>query len=95
MFIDQRWLPDDFRIDPLEGLSDFAAAIRDIWVRDAPLIGATAAYGMTIAITEDATEKGLRLAYDTLIAARPAAINLRWALDRAQKVLIHKPSSER
>ena len=44
--IDQRWLPHDFRIATLETLDDFATAIRDMWVRGAPLIGATAAYGI-------------------------------------------------
>ena len=95
MIIDQRWLPHNFRIVPLEELSDFAAAIRDMWVRGAPLIGTTAAYGMAIAMTEDATDEGLRQAYDTLIATRPTAINLLWALDRVKKVLIHKSASER
>ena len=95
MIIDQRWLPHDFRIVPLEELSDFAVAIKDMWVRGAPLIGATAAYGMAIAIKSDATDEGLRRAYDTLIATRPTAVNLRWALDRVQNALIHKTTSER
>ena len=43
--IDQRWLPHDFRIVALTNLNEFAVAIRDMWVRGAPLIGATAAYG--------------------------------------------------
>ena len=95
LIIDQRWLPHDFRIVPLERLGDFAAAIRDMWVRGAPLIGATAAYGMAIAMTEDATDEGLRQAYDTLIATRPTAVNLRWAVDRVRKMLSHKSASER
>ena len=95
LVIDQRWLPHDFRIVPLERLGDFAVAIRDMWVRGAPLIGATAAYGMAIAMIEDATDEGLRQAYDTLIATRPTAVNLRWALDRVLNVLIHKFASER
>ena len=41
--IDQRWLPQDFRVVTIEKLNDFAIAIRDMWVRGAPLIGATAA----------------------------------------------------
>ncbi len=48
--IDQRWLPHEFRIVPLKTAGDFAAAIRDMWVRGAPLIGATAAYGMATAM---------------------------------------------
>ena len=45
--IDQRWLPHDFRIEVMDGVDEFAVAIRDMWVRGAPLIGATAAYGMS------------------------------------------------
>ncbi len=47
--IDQRWLPHDFRVQPVETLQDFADAIREMRVRGAPLIGATAAYGMALA----------------------------------------------
>ena len=50
--IDQRWLPHDFRIVALTNLNEFAVAIRDMWVRGAPLIGATAAYGVAISLSD-------------------------------------------
>ena len=80
--IDQRWLPHDFRIVALTNLNEFAVAIRDMWVRGAPLIGATAAYGVAISLSDDASDLGLKNTYDTLIETRPTAINLKWALDR-------------
>ena len=51
-------------------------------VRGAPLIGATAAYGMCLALTADASDDGIARAYARLIRTRPTAVNLRWALDR-------------
>ena len=56
--IDQRWLPHDFRIVALTNLDEFAVAIRDMWVRGAPLIGATAAYGVAISLSSDASDSG-------------------------------------
>ncbi len=53
--IDQRWLPHDFRIATLRSVDDVAVAIRDMWVRGAPLIGVTAAYGMAIQTLTDAS----------------------------------------
>ena len=85
--IDQRWLPHDFRIVSLTNLNQFAVAIRDMWVRGAPLIGATAAYGVAISLSNDASDSGLKNTYDTLIKTRPTAINLKWALDRLIRVL--------
>ncbi len=85
--IDQRWLPHDFRIVALTNLDEFAVAIRDMWVRGAPLIGATAAYGVAISLSSDASDSGLQNTYDTLIETRPTAINLKWALDRLLRAL--------
>ena len=79
--IDQTWLPHEFVVRPLETLDDAATAIRDMWVRGAPLIGATAAYGVAIALRADASDAGLARSYEVLIATRPTAVNLRWALD--------------
>ena len=93
--IDQRWLPHDFKIAELETLQSFATAIRDMWVRGAPLIGATAAYGIAVALRTDASNHSLKLAYDTLIETRPTAINLRWSLDRMQKELAEVPEGQR
>jgi methylthioribose-1-phosphate isomerase len=79
--IDQTRLPHDFVVVTLDSLESAAASIRDMWVRGAPLIGATAAYGMAIAMRADPSDAGLRHAHDVLIATRPTAVNLRWSLE--------------
>jgi methylthioribose-1-phosphate isomerase len=79
--IDQTRLPHEFVTADLVSLEDAATAIRDMWVRGAPLIGATAAYGMGLALHRDGSDAALEKAYATLIATRPTAVNLRWALD--------------
>jgi methylthioribose-1-phosphate isomerase len=82
--IDQRWLPHEFRIETLRNVGDAAIAIRDMWVRGAPLIGAAAAYGIALAMHEDASDAALDAAWERLHATRPTAVNLRWALDAAR-----------
>jgi methylthioribose-1-phosphate isomerase len=79
--IDQTRLPHEFRIVTLETLEQAATAIRDMWVRGAPLIGATAAYGVAIAMSRDSSDAGLVRAHNVLVATRPTAVNLRWALE--------------
>jgi methylthioribose-1-phosphate isomerase len=79
--IDQRWLPHEFRVVTLDTLKDFATAIRDMWVRGAPLIGVTAAYGIARQMRDDPSDRALDEAWDVLHETRPTAINLRWALD--------------
>ncbi len=79
--IDQRWLPHDFRVATLRNVGDAATAIRDMWVRGAPLIGVTAAYGVALAMRGDPNDAALDAAWEQLHATRPTAINLRWALD--------------
>src|SRR3546814_18640314 len=59
-----------------------ATAISEMWTRGAPLIGATAAYGLCMALRADASDASLDAAHDRLLATRPTAINLKWALDR-------------
>ena len=81
--IDQRWLPHEFKVATLRSVAEAATAIRDMWVRGAPLIGATAAYGLALAMREDPTP-ALDAAHGKLAATRPTAINLRWALMRPQ-----------
>jgi len=93
--IDQRWLPHAFRVATLDSLDDFATAIRDMWVRGAPLIGATAAYGIARQMTRDPSDASLARAYDTLHATRPTAINLRWALDDLKARLAPMPEGAR
>ena len=85
--IDQTRLPHDFVILRLETLEDAAHAIRSMQVRGAPLIGATAAYGMCLAVRDDPSDAGLASAHEILLATRPTAVNLRWALDDMCQVL--------
>jgi len=85
--IDQRWLPHELRIVPLTMRADFVEAIRDMWVRGAPLIGATAAYGVAVQMAEDPSDAALRETYEVLHETRPTAINLKWALDEMTRVL--------
>jgi len=80
--IDQRWLPHKFEVAQLDSTEEFAVAIRDMWVRGAPLIGATAAWGMAKAVARDSSNAAIDAAWETLHRTRPTAINLRWALDR-------------
>ena len=89
--IDQRWLPHEFKVATLRSVAEAATAIRDMWVRGAPLIGATAAYGLALAMREDPSDAALDAAYDKLAATRPTAINLRWALEAVRKRLARSP----
>jgi len=93
--IDQRWLPHEFRVVRLESLQDFATAIRDMWVRGAPLIGATAAYGVALQMARDPSDAALDRAWEVLHATRPTAINLRWALDDMRNRLAPMPPERR
>jgi methylthioribose-1-phosphate isomerase len=93
--IDQRRLPHEFIIARLTSCEDAAVAIRDMLVRGAPLIGATAAYGMALAMREDSSDAGLKRGYDTLIVTRPTAINLKWALDEMRAALAPVDPEER
>jgi methylthioribose-1-phosphate isomerase len=93
--IDQRWLPHDFRIATLITLEDFATAIRDMWVRGAPLIGATAAYGIAREMGRDGSNAALDSACEILNATRPTAINLAWALERCKRTLHDVPPADR
>src|SRR5260221_10700226 len=93
--IDQRLLPHEFVVARLTDCDAAADAIRSMVVRGAPLIGATAAYGMALAMRADSSDVALDHACKTLIATRPTAINLKWALDEMRSVLRHLPPSER
>ena len=86
--IDQRWLPHEFRVATLREAGEAAPAIRDMWVRGAPLIGVTAAYGVALAMREDPSDANLDAAWEALHATRPTAINLRWALDAVRNRLL-------
>jgi methylthioribose-1-phosphate isomerase len=85
--IDQRWLPHDFRIETIGSVDTMATAIRDMWVRGAPLIGVAAAYGLALQTSVDASDAALERGAEQLQRTRPTAINLRWALDEMLNVL--------
>jgi methylthioribose-1-phosphate isomerase len=85
--IDQRRLPHHFVVERLTNCDSAADAIRSMLVRGAPLIGATAAYGVALAMRADNSDAALDHAYRSLIATRPTAINLKWALDEMLSLL--------
>src|SRR6266702_4907946 len=93
--IDQTLLPHRFATVRLATLADAARAITTMQVRGAPLIGATAAYGVWLALRADASDDSLEQAYATLIATRPTAINLKWALDEMMAAVRNRPREER
>lgn len=93
--IDQTRLPHSFETVTLKLLDDAAHAIHDMLVRGAPLIGATAAYGVCLALRQDDTDSALQNAYDVLIKTRPTAVNLRWALDEMITALRQLPPERR
>jgi len=85
--IDQTKLPHEFRTLRLTSADDAARAIKDMIVRGAPLIGATAAYGLCLALRDDTSDAALHEAYQMLAATRPTAVNLKWALDEMVKAV--------
>ena len=85
--IDQTLLPHAFVVRDLKTLEDAERAIRTMIVRGAPLIGGAAAYGMALALAADPSDAMLARAYRVLLAARPTAVNLRWALDDLRALL--------
>jgi methylthioribose-1-phosphate isomerase len=93
--IDQRRLPHEFVIARIVDCEEAADAIRSMLVRGAPLIGATAAYGVALAMRTEASDASLQHACETLVAARPTAINLKWACEEMRKVLSPLPPSAR
>src|ERR1700727_2973106 len=93
--IDQTALPFRLVTVRLTTLDEVAHAIRAMVIRGAPLIGATAAYGMALALHADASDEALERAYATLLATRPTAINLKWALDEMTAAVRNRPRAER
>ena len=83
--IDQTKLPHKFIIKDLKTVKDAIKAIKTMEVRGAPLIGATAAYGLVLAIIENNDQTFLKKTSEDLINSRPTAINLKWAVDRMMK----------
>ena len=93
--IDQTRFPHRFETVTLRTVEDAAHAIRDMLVRGAPLIGATAVYGVCLAMRADNSDGALDRAYDLLLATRPTAVNLRWALDDIRDRLRNTRSGDR
>ncbi len=93
--IDQTFLPHEFVIRTLQSMEQTAEAILTMRVRGAPLIGATAAYGVALAMREQADDVSLNKACAHLLATRPTAVNLRWALDCLKTALEPMPPEER
>ncbi len=99
--IDQRRLPHRYEVVDLRTHADGAFAIREMLVRGAPLIGATAAWSIYLAALEarasgkplDAQLESIRAAAGTLAATRPTAVNLRWGIDRMLALLTEEPDS--
>lgn len=93
--LDQTRLPYEVEILTLAGMEDAAHAIRIMQVRGAPCIGATAAYGVALAMRADPSDAGLAHAVEVLGATRPTAVNLRWALEEMTAHLRNRPHGER
>jgi len=85
--IDQTKLPHKFIIKNLKTVKDAINAIKTMEVRGAPLIGATAAYGLVLSILENNDQSFLKKSSENLINSRPTAINLKWAVERMMKKL--------
>ena len=92
--IDQTKLPHQFIIKDLKTVNDAINAIKIMEVRGAPLVGATAAYGLVLSILENNDQSFLKKSSEDLIKSRPTAINLKWAVDRMMKKLSGVNSSE-
>ncbi|MCK4874021.1 MAG: S-methyl-5-thioribose-1-phosphate isomerase [Phycisphaerales bacterium] len=93
--VDQTKLPHEFIMARLTTLDDAASAIRTMVVRGAPLIGATAAYGLALALRSDSSDASLSTACDLLLQTRPTAVNLRWAIDAMREAVAALPETER
>ncbi len=93
--IDQTLLPHELTWVSLTTTEQFCHAISAMQVRGAPLIGVTAAFGLANALAQDATDAGLQIAHDALLATRPTAVNLRWALERVTDAVNPLPPESR
>jgi methylthioribose-1-phosphate isomerase len=93
--IDQTLLPHAVEVARLASLEQAAHAIRAMQVRGAPLIGATAAYGVCLALRQDASDAGLDAAIKCLLATRPTAVNLAWALAQMDEAVRPLPTARR
>ena len=93
--IDQTFLPHQFEVMRLTDVAETALAISSMVVRGAPLIGATAAYGMALSANADPSDQAICSAHARLLATRPTAVNLRWALDDMRRRILAAPENQR
>ena len=93
--IDQRVLPHQLLMRPLHSARDVFVAIREMWVRGAPLIGAVAAYGLALQARKDASDAALHNTAQLLRQSRPTAVNLAWALQRMLARVLAAPLAQR
>ena len=93
--LDQTLLPHRVGFLRLTTCAEAAHAISSMQTRGAPLIGAVAAYGVALAMRDDASDENLERAYASLLATRPTAINLKWALDEMMAAVRNRPRDER
>jgi methylthioribose-1-phosphate isomerase len=93
--IDQTRLPFEFATLELASWEAIVDAIKSMRLRGAPLIGVAGAYGLALAANDDPSDTQLSHAYEALLAARPTAVNLRWALDRVRALLARTPHARR
>jgi methylthioribose-1-phosphate isomerase len=93
--IDQRFLPHQLNTVCLTDVTIFERAIREMWIRGAPLIGVVAAYGVAVAMRQDDSDSTLMSVQKNLLATRPTAVNLKWGLQRMVDALLPLHRSER
>ena len=93
--IDQTKLPHEFKVEKIASLEQMIIAIKTMQVRGAPLIGAAAAYGIALAMLKNSNDEYLGTSAAQLIASRPTAVNLKWAVERMLNHLLALPAQER
>ena len=93
--IDQTLLPFEFKIVRLDTLEEAMDAISHMLVRGAPLIGATAAYGICLGVRKACSDEALKEMGGRLIGCRPTAVNLRWGVERMLAVLLPLTQEQR
>jgi len=93
--IDQRFLPHELKTAVLPDVATFERAIREMWIRGAPLIGVVAAYGLAVAMRQNSSDAALMDAQRTLLATRPTAVNLKWGLARMVADLLPRLPQDR
>jgi methylthioribose-1-phosphate isomerase len=93
--IDQTRLPHEFTCFRWQSVADAIAGITQMQVRGAPLIGVAGAFGLALRLAEDASDVALSEAHGALLATRPTAVNLRWALDRVRDRVATLPAARR